>query len=150
MSLETSIMEQLKEAMKAKDEAKLRALRAIKAGILLAKTSEGGGGTLSEEDGWKMLQKMVKQRKDSYEIFVQQGRNDLAQKEKEELDVIGSFLPQPLDAEGLRLALQSIIAELGASSAADLGKVMGVATKQLAGRAEGKEIITMAKELLTA
>ncbi len=149
MSLETKIMEQLKDAMKAKDEAKLRSLRAIKAAIIIAKTSEGAGGEISADDELKLLQKLVKQRKDSLEIYVQQNRADLASKEQEELDVIGLFLPKQLEGEELKAELKAIITAVGASSAADMGKVMGAATKQLAGKADGKSISAMVKELLT-
>jgi uncharacterized protein YqeY len=148
MSLETQIMEQLKEAMKAKDEAKLRSLRAIKAAIILAKTSEGAKGELSADEELKMLQKLVKQRKDSLEIFQQQGRADLAKKEQEEIDVINVFLPKQLEGHELEAALKAIIAEVGASGPADMGKVMGAATKQLAGKADGKSISAMVKSLL--
>jgi uncharacterized protein len=146
MSLETTIMEQLKEAMKAKDEAKLRSLRAA---IILAKTSEGAKGELSADDEMKMLQKLVKQRKDSLEIFLQQGRADLAKKEEEELEVINLFLPKQLDEAELKAELQAIIAGLGATTAADMGKVMGAATKQLAGKADGKAISALVKALLS-
>jgi uncharacterized protein YqeY len=148
MSLETKIMEQLKEAMKAKDEAKLRSLRAIKAAIILAKTSEGAKGELSEDEELKMLQKLVKQRKDSLDIFQQQGRADLAQKEQEEIDVINVFLPKQMEGSELEEALKAIIASVGASGPADMGKVMGAATKQLAGQADGKSISAMVKSLL--
>ncbi|HSC54434.1 MAG TPA: GatB/YqeY domain-containing protein [Phnomibacter sp.] len=149
MNLEQKIMEQLKEAMKAKDEAKLRSLRAIKAAIILAKTSEGAGGEISADGEQKLLQKLVKQRKDSLEIFQQQNRADLATKEQEELDIISQFLPKQMEGEELKAALQAIITSVGASSAADMGKVMGAATKQLAGKADGKSISAMVKELLT-
>ena len=148
MPLEENIMAQMKDAMKAKDEKSLRALRAIKAAILLAKTSEGVGGALKEEDEVKLLQKLIKQRKDSLEIFQQQNRTDLAQKEQEEITVIEQFLPKQLSAEELREVVGRIIAETGASSPADMGKVMGAATKQLAGKADGKSISSMVKELL--
>lgn len=148
MSLETQIMEQLKDAMKAKDEVKLRSLRAIKAAIILAKTSEGAKGELTADDEIKMLQKLVKQRKDSLEIYAQQGREDLARKEQEELDVISLFLPKQLEGAELEAELKRIIAEVGASSAADMGKVMGVATRQLAGKADGKSISAAVKALL--
>ncbi|HEY0677324.1 MAG TPA: GatB/YqeY domain-containing protein [Chitinophagaceae bacterium] len=148
MALEENIMAQMKDAMKSKDEKSLRALRAIKAAIILAKTSEGAGGVLKEEDEVKLLQKLVKQRKDSLEIFQQQNRTDLAQKEQEEITVIEQFLPKQLDADELRARLTAIIAETGATSAADMGKVMGAATKQLAGKADGKTISAMVKELL--
>ncbi|MGB8190953.1 MAG: GatB/YqeY domain-containing protein [Chitinophagaceae bacterium] len=149
MPLEQDIMAQLKDAMKSKDEKSLRALRAIKAAILLAKTSEGAGGELKQEDEMKLLQKLVKQRKDSLEIFQQQNREDLAQKEQEEITVIEQFLPKQLDAEELKSIIACIINETGASSPADMGKVMGVATKQLAGKADGKAISAVVKELLS-
>jgi uncharacterized protein len=148
MSLEQKIMGDLKTAMLAKDEKALRSLRAIKAAILLAKTSEGAGGELKEEDETKLLQKLVKQRKDSLEIFQQQNRTDLAQKEQEEIEVIEKFLPKQLSAEELKVAVSKIIAEVGAISPADMGKVMGAATKQLAGKADGKTISSLVKELL--
>ena len=140
MGLEQKIMAELKTAMLAKDEAGLRSLRAIKAAILLVKTAEGGGGELKEEDEIKLLQKLVKQRKDSLEIFQQQNRTDLAKKEEEEIAVIEKFLPKQLSAEELKDALTKIITEVGASSPADLGKVMGIASKQFAGKADGKTI----------
>ena len=131
MSLEQKIMADLKTAMLSKDEKSLRGLRAIKAAILLAKTSEGAGGELKDDDEVKLLQKLVKQRKDSLEIFQQQNRSDLAQKEQEEIEVIEKFLPKQLSAEELHLEIKKIIAETGATSAADMGKVMGAATKRL-------------------
>jgi uncharacterized protein YqeY len=148
MNLEQKIMADLKTAMLAKDEKALRSLRAIKAAILLAKTSEGAGGDLKEEDEIKILQKLVKQRKDSLEIFQQQNRTDLAQKEQEEIEVIEKFLPKQLSADELKAIISTIIAETGASSPADMGKVMGVASKQLAGKADGKAISAVVKELL--
>lgn len=148
MQLEKQVMEQLKAAMLAKDEAALRSLRAIKAAILLAKTSEGASGDLKAEDEIKLLQKLVKQRKDSADIFHQQQREDLAKKEEEEIAVIEKFLPKQLDQEELRSILKGIIEQVGAQSAADLGKVMGVATKQLAGKADGKTISATVKEML--
>ena len=148
MSLEQKIMADLKTAMLAKDEAALRSLRAVKAAILLAKTSEGAGGELKEDDEIKLLQKLVKQRRDSLEIFQQQNRTDLAKKEEEEIAVIEKFLPQQLSPEEIKAKLAAIIAETGASSPADMGKVMGVATKQLAGKADGKTISMLVKEML--
>lgn len=148
MNLEQKIMAELKTAMLAKDEAALRSLRAVKAAILLAKTSEGAGGELKAEDEIKLLQKLVKQRKDSLEIFEQQKRDDLAKKEKEEIAVIEKFLPQQLSPEEIKAELVKIIADTGASSPADMGKVMGAATKQLSGRADGKTISALVKELL--
>jgi uncharacterized protein YqeY len=148
MSLEQKIQAELKTAMLAKDEKTVRSLRAIKAAIILAKTSEGAGGEIKEEDEIKLLQKLVKQRKDSLEIFTQQNRTDLAQKEQEEIEVIEKFLPKQMSAEELKVIIANIIAETGASSPADMGKVMGVATKQLAGKADGKAISALVKELL--
>jgi uncharacterized protein YqeY len=150
MSLEQKIMTDLKAAMLAKDEAALRSLRAIKAAILLAKTAEGAGDTLSEDEEIKMLQKMVKQRKDSLEIFQQQNRPELAKKEEEEIAVIEKFLPKQMSAEEIKAALNLIIANVGASSPADMGKVMGAATKELAGKADGKTISALVKELLSS
>jgi uncharacterized protein YqeY len=141
-------MGELKTAMLAKDEKTVRSLRAIKAAILLAKTSEGGTGELKEDDEIKLLQKLVKQRKDSLEIFQQQNRTDLATKEQEEIEVIEKFLPKQISSDELKAALTKIIAETGASSPADMGKVMGAATKALAGKADGKSISAMVKELL--
>ena len=148
MSLELKIQAELKTAMLAKDEKTVRSLRAIKAAIILAKTSEGAGGEIKEEDEIKLLQKLVKQRKDSLEIFTTQNRTDLAQKEQEEIEVIEKFLPKQISAEELKGIIANIIAETGASSPADMGKVMGVATKQLAGKADGKAISALVKELL--
>lgn len=148
MSLEQKVMTELKTAMLAKDEKALRSLRAIKAAILLAKTSEGASGEIKEEDEIKLLQKLVKQRKDSLEIYQQQNRSDLAQKEIEEIEVIEKFLPKQFSAEELKSELQSIITEVGAASPADMGKVMGVATKKFAGKADGKTISALVKELL--
>lgn len=148
MNLEQKVMADMKEAMKAKNEAGLRGLRAIKAEIIKAKTEPGANGEISEETEVKMLQKMVKQRRDSLEIYQQQNRQDLVQKEQEELQIIEKFLPAQLSGEELKNELQQIISETGASSPADMGKVMGVATKKLAGRADGKAISAAVKELL--
>jgi uncharacterized protein YqeY len=148
MNLEQQIMAEMKDAMKSKDEATLRGLRAIKAEIIKAKTEPGAGGEISSEKEISMLQKMVKQRKDSLEIYQQQNRTDLAQKEQEEIAVIEKFLPKQLSADELKAELQQIISETGASSPGDMGKVMGVATKKLAGRADGKTISATVKELL--
>lgn len=148
MSLEQKIMADLKTAMHAKSEKDLRGLRAIKAAILLAKTSEGAGGELKEDDEIKLLQKLVKQRKDSLEIYQQQNRTDLAQKEQEEIEIIEKFLPKQLSAEELQIEIKKIIAETGAASTADMGKVMGAATKKLSGKADGKTISAVVKELL--
>ena len=139
----------MKDAMKAKDEAALRTLRAIKAEIIKAKTEPGAGGEISQATEQKFLQKMVKQRKDSLEIFEQQGRADLAVKEKEELEIIQRFLPKQMTEEEIITEIKNIIVTSGASSAADMGKVMGIATKQLAGKADGKIISGIVKSLLT-
>jgi len=148
MSLETQVMNDMKDAMKAKNEAALRGLRAIKAEIIKAKTEPGANGQISEDGEMKMLQRMIKQRKDSLQIFTEQNRADLAQKEQEELTVIEKFMPAQLSNEQLKEALTKIISDTGASSPADMGKVMGTATKQLAGKADGKAISAMVKELL--
>ncbi|HNP53339.1 MAG TPA: GatB/YqeY domain-containing protein [Ferruginibacter sp.] len=148
MSLEAKIMEEMKEAMKTKNESVLRSLRAIKAEIIKAKTEPGANGSIDEATEQKFLQKMMKQRRDSVDIFEQQGRADLAAKEKEEMEVIQRFLPKQLSEEEIKTALQAIIAETGASSAADIGKVMGAASKKLAGQADGKQINAIAKQLL--
>mgnify|MGYP000665079999 FL=1 len=148
MSLEQQVMAAMKDAMKMKDEAVLRSLRAIKAEIIKAKTEPGAGGEIDEATEQKFLVKMMKQRRDSLEIFEKQGRNDLAEKEKEEMQVIEKFLPKQLSESEIKEAVGKIIAETGASSAADMGKVMGVASKQLAGKADGKTISAIVKELL--
>lgn len=148
MGLEQLVMADMKDAMKSKNEAALRGLRAIKAAIIIAKTAEGAGGELKEEDEAKLLQKLVKSRKDSLEIFQQQKRDDLAQKEIDEIAVIEKFLPKQLDEAELKAILTKIIASTGASSPADMGKVMGAASKELAGRADGKTISAAVKELL--
>ena len=148
MNLEMTVMNQMKEAMKAKDEAALRGLRAIKAEIIRIKTAPGSTGEISPESELKLLQKMVKQRRESLELFVQQNRPDLAQKEQEELAVIEAFLPNQLTEAEIKEVVVTIIAEVGASSPADLGKVMGQATRQLAGKADGKVVASVAKELL--
>lgn len=148
MNLEQKIMANMKDAMKAKDEAALRSLRAIKAAIIIAKTAEGAGGEIKEEEETKLLQKLVKQRRDSLEIYKQQNREDLAQKEQEEISIIEKFLPAQLTEEELRAEVQAVITEVGATSPADMGKVMGAATKKLAGRADGKAVSAAVKELL--
>ena len=138
----------MKEAMKSKNEAVLRGLRAIKAEIIKAKTEPGAGGEIDEATEQKFLQKMMKQGKDSLDIFEKQGRADLAAKEKEEMEVIEKFLPKQLSEAEIKEAVAKIIAETGASSPADMGKVMGVASKQLAGLADGKTISNIVKESL--
>lgn len=148
MSLETQIMAEMKDAMKSKNEAVLRSLRAIKAEIIKAKTEPGAGGEINESREQKFLQKMMKQRRDSLEIFEKQNRPDLAVKEKEEMEVIEKFLPKQMSQDEIKLAVAAIIAETGATSAADMGKVMGIASKKLAGKADGKAISSIVKESL--
>ncbi len=148
MSLEQKIMTELKEAMKAKDDASLRALRAIKAAIILAKTETGANGNITEEGENKLLQKLVKQRKDSLLIYEQQHRLDLSKKEQEEIAIIEKFLPAQLNEEQLKEALAKIISETGASSPADVGKIIGIANRQLAGKSNGAAIAAAAKNLL--
>jgi uncharacterized protein YqeY len=149
MSLEIQVLDQMKEAMKSKNEAMLRGLRAIKAEIIKAKTEPGAAGQLTEEAAMKMLQKMVKSRKDSLQIYQEQNRADLAQKEQEEITLIEKFLPAQLGEEQLTAALKEIIAQVGAAGPQDLGKVMGIATKQFAGQADGKVVAALVKQLLT-
>ncbi|MBI1647068.1 GatB/YqeY domain-containing protein [Capnocytophaga sp. 051621] len=149
MSLQTKVMEALKEAMKAKDTVALESLRAIKSAILLARTEAGASEELSEADELKLLQKLVKQRKDSAALYTQQGRNDLAEPELAQMAVIEKFLPAQLTEAEVEEALKGIIAQVGATSPKDMGKVMGVATKQLAGKADGKLISDIVKKLLS-
>jgi len=149
MSLQTKVMEALKEAMKAKDTVALESLRAIKSAILLARTEAGASEELSEADELKLLQKLVKQRKDSAALYTQQGRNDLAEPELAQMTVIEKFLPAQLSEAEVEEALKGIIAQVGATSPKDMGKVMGVATKQLAGKADGKLISDIVKKLLS-
>jgi len=150
MSLETKIMEQLKQAMKDKNEASLRTLRAIKAAILVEKTAAGAKEEMNEADEMKILQKLVKQRRDSLDIFRTQNREDLALKEEEEIAVIEQFLPKQMSAEELDGAVKAIIDSTGANGPGDMGKVMGAASKQLAGKADGKAVAEAVKRLLTA
>ena len=149
MSLETDVMSLMKDAMKNKDEALLRGLRAIKAEIIKAKTEPGANGAITEETELKLLQKLVKQRKDSLTIFEQQNRQDLATKESEEIAVIEKFLPAQMSEDDVKAAVQAIITQVGAAGPVDLGKVMGMATKQLAGQTDGKVISAIAKTLLS-
>lgn len=148
MDFKEKINADIVTAMKAKDQAALRALRAIKSAILLLETSEGRpAGPVSDDEGMKLLIKQSKQRKDSIEQFRNAGRLDLIVGE-EELAILERYLPKSLTADELRAEIQRIIAEAGATSAKDMGKVMGAANKQLAGRADGKEISVLVKELL--
>ena len=149
-TLEEQVMAQMKDAMKSKDEALLRGLRAIKAEIIKAKTDPGAGGSITAEVELKLLQKLVKSRKDSLTIYQEQNRADLAQKEIEEIAVIEKFLPAQMSEDDVKAAVQAIIKQVGAAGPGDLGKVMGMATKQLAGQADGKVISAIAKTLLSA
>lgn len=149
MSLETEVMSLMKDAMKNKDEVLLRGVRAIKAEIIKAKTEPGANGEITPDGEMKLLQKLVKQRKDSLTIYQEQNRPDLAAKEAEEIAVIEKFLPAQMSEEEIMAAVKEVIAAVGAAGPQDLGKVMGVATKQLAGKADGKLISAAAKTLLT-
>ncbi len=149
MSLDRKITESIKEAMKARDRQRLDALRAIKSAIILAKTEAGASEELSEADELKLLQKMQKQRMDSLSIFEEQGREDLAKDERAQLEVIKSFLPEQLTEEELRAIINEIVAQTGASSMKDMGKVMGMANAKIAGRADGKTISGLVKQLLS-
>lgn len=148
MALEQIVNEGIKVAMKAKNEAELRGLRAIKSAILLAKTADGFKGEISEAEEVKILQKLVKQRKDSLTIYQEQNRPDLAKKEQDEIAVIEKFLPKQMEEGAVKAVVQQIIEKTGANSPADMGKVMGMAMKQLAGKADGKMISSLVKELL--
>ena len=147
MSLESTINEDLKNAMKAKDQASLRGIRAIKSAILLYNTS-GAADELNEEKEIALLQKLIKQRQDSLAIYEKQGREDLASVEREEIEVIMRYLPKQLSDEELRIAIAAIISRTGASSMKDMGKVMAEASKEFAGKADGKTISAVVKEML--
>ena len=148
MSLSTQIMDSMKEAMRAKDTVALEALRAIKSEILLAQTASGSKEEISEADEIKILQKLVKMRKDSYEIFTAQNRADLAEPELAQIAVIEKFLPAQLSEAEVEAIVAKIIAETGAAGIAAMGKVMGLASTQIGGQAEGKTISTIVKKLL--
>jgi len=148
MSLQQELMVKLKEAMKAKDAVALESLRAIKSEILLAQTKGGGTSELTKEEEIKLLQKLVKQRKDSASIFTEQGRDDLAAPELAQVAIIAQFLPEQMSAEDLKEVIAEIMTKVGATSIKDMGKVMGMASKQLAGKADGKAISTVVKQLL--
>ncbi|MDM8173905.1 GatB/YqeY domain-containing protein [Olivibacter sp. 47] len=150
MALENTINQDIKAAMLAKDEARLRGLRAIKSALLLAKTEKGATETLTEETEVKVLQKLVKQRKESAEIYLQQNRQDLYQIEKEEQDVIEEYLPKQLSREEIVAEVQRVVQEVGATSVKDMGKVMGLINQRLAGKADGKTIAEVVKEQLSA
>jgi uncharacterized protein YqeY len=147
---EEKINQELKAAMLAKDEAATRGLRAIKAAIIVAKTEKGASGELTDDAAMKMLQKLVKQRKESVEIYLQQNRADLAKGEQEEIAVLEKYLPKQLDEAQVRAELATLIAQSGASSAADMGKVMGMASKHFAGKADNRMVSALVKEMLSA
>lgn len=149
MSLTDQINADIKAAMLGKQEAALRALRAVKAALLLAKTDKGANGELNNDEEIKILTKLVKQRKESIDVFVGQGREDLAVTEREEAAVIEKYLPKQLSEEEIRTELQGIISSVGATGASDLGKVMGAASKHFAGRADNKIVSALVKELLS-
>lgn len=149
MSLKDTINADIKAAMIAKDKGKLTALRAIKSMILLAETEKGNTGDMSEDAEMKLLMKASKQRKDSMDLYRKEGRNDLADQEEAELNVISAYLPKQLSEDELKEELSKIIAQVGASGPQDMGKVMGAATKSLAGRADGKAISALVKTLLS-
>lgn len=148
MSLEANINEDLKNAMKAKDQAALRGIRAIKSAILLYNTS-GSAEALTEEKEIALLQKLIKQRQDSLDIYQKQGRDDLAVVEKEEIEVIMRYLPKQLSEEEIRASVKSIMERLGATTMKDMGRVMGEASKEMAGKADGKTISAIVKSMLS-
>jgi len=148
MSIQKEVMEQMKAAMKSKDKVALESLRALKSEFLLANTS-GGSVALSEADELKIVQKLVKQRKDSAAIFAEQGRDDLADPEIAQAKILEQFLPQQLSEGDLRKVIQEIVAQTGATTMRDMGKVMGMASKQLGGKADGKAISMVVKEMLS-
>lgn len=150
MSLDQNINNELKEAMLSKNEVKLRTIKAIKAAFLLAKTEKGASGEINQEQEIKILQKLFNQRKESFDIFTKENRPELAVREKEEMDVIASYLPKQLDDAALTEIVQNAITETGATSIKDMGKVIGIVSKKVAGQAEGARISAMVKQLLGA
>jgi len=148
MSLKSQVESGIKDAMRAKDQDTLRALRAIKSLILLEETKGGGSGELTADDELKLLTKAAKQRRESADIYKTQNRADLLEKEEAELAIIEQFLPKQLTEDEIKAKLQEIISRIGASGASDMGKVMGVATKELAGQADGRVVSTLVKGLL--
>jgi len=150
MSLIEQITQDIKEAMKAKDKVTLEALRGIKKELLEASTAKGASGDVDEEAGLKIMQKMVKQRKDAAAIFVEQGREDLAEKETAEAEVISKYLPEQISGVELEVLIKAIVEKSGASSMKEMGKVMGMASNELGGKADGKEIADLVKKILSA
>ena len=149
MSLIKNLNDELKAAMKAKDTIKLEALRAIKSAVLLAQTSSGAGIVLSEDDEIKLLQRLIKQRKDSATIYKDENRDDLAAQEEEQAEVIAKFLPEQLSLHEIEETVSSIILKISAEGMKDMGKVMGMATKEMAGKADGKTISDVVKRKLS-
>ena len=149
MGLELKIATALKEAMKSKNQTALTALRAVKSAILLHKTQKSSNGEMSQQDEMKLLQKLVKQRKDSADIYKGQGRNDLADPELKEVEIIQQFLPEALSEDEVKEVVKSVIEEIGAEGMKDMGKVMGISTKKLMGKADGKLISTIVREFLS-
>ena len=150
MSLQHKVMTALKEAMKSKDQTALTALRAVKSAILLAQTQSGASDVLTEEQELKLLQKLVKQRKDSAAIYLEQGRKDLALPEIDEAEVISQFLPEALSEEEIEKVVVMTIDSIGAEGMKDMGKVMGIVSKELAGQADGKTISNIVRQKLTS
>jgi len=149
MSLLINLNDELKSAMRAKDSLKLEALRAIKSEVLLAQTSSGGGAVLSKDDEIKLLQRLVKQRKDSAAIYKDQNRVDLASPEEDQAAVISTFLPEQLSSEQIEKIVANVILKIGAEGMKDMGKVMGIACNEMAGKADGKSISTIVKQKLS-
>lgn len=149
MSLDTDLISLIKEAMLSKDEVRLRTLRALKTAFSNAKTEKGADGKLSDDQEVKIIQKLHKQRKDASELYIEQNRQDLADKELEEMQVLEDFLPKQLSDADLESEIQAIIQQVGAQSMADMGKVMGIASKKLAGQAEGARISSVVRSLLS-
>ncbi len=149
MSLENTIMTAMKESMKSKDQTSLRSLRAIKSAIILQKTQKGSSDEISNEDELKILQKLVKQRKDSADIYQNQDRMDLAQPELDEIKIIEKFLPEALSEKEIEEVVKKVINDAGADGMKDMGKVMGIVTKTLMGKADGKTISTIVRNNLT-
>jgi uncharacterized protein YqeY len=148
MSLTDKINNEIKEAMKAKNQERLKALRAVKSALLLAQSEKGAGGQVAEDVEVKILQKQVKQRKESAQVYKEQGRDDLAEPELKEAAIIEEFLPKMMSEDELRPVIKEIIEQTGASGMQDMGKVMGTATKQLAGKADNKLVSQIVREML--
>lgn len=149
MSLEKQINDDIRAAMLAKDKRKLEALRAVKSAILLAKTDKGSSGEIAQDAEMKILQKLVKQRRDSADLYSEQGRNDLAEDEKFQLEIIEKYLPEQMGEDEIAAVVAGIIEETGAASMKDMGKVMGMAAKKLAGKADNKMISNIVKQKLS-